>query len=103
MKSDFKIAVLGGDLRQYAAASTLCEHGWKIALWGLERSGDHDGRIEHCDSFDDAVRSANAWLLPLPSTIAGNMLNCPLYTQGKGIKLKDILAGELWIKIIKTI
>ena len=62
MKSDFKIAVLGGDLRQYAAASTLCEHGWKIALWGLERAGELDTRIEHCDSFDDAVESANAWL-----------------------------------------
>lgn len=92
MKSDFKIAVLGGDLRQYAAASTLCEHGWKIALWGLERSGELDTRIEHCDSFDDAVKSADAWLLPLPSTVAGNLLNCPLYTQGKGLKLKDMLS-----------
>ncbi len=92
MKSDFKIAVLGGDLRQYAAASTLCEHGWKIALWGLEKSGYLDTRIEHCNSFEEAVGSADAWLLPLPSTVAGNMLNCPLYTQGKGIKLKDILS-----------
>lgn len=92
MKSDFKIAVLGGDLRQYAAASTLCEHGWKIALWGLEISGEHDTGIELCDSFEKATEGANVWLLPLPSTVAGNMLNCPLYTQGKGLKLKDILS-----------
>jgi len=92
MKSDLKIAVLGGDLRQYAAASTLCEHGWKIALWGLEKSGELDNRIEHCSSFEDAIGSANVWLLPLPSAVAGNMLNCPLYTQAKGLKLKDILS-----------
>ena len=92
MKSDFKIAVLGGDLRQYAAASTLCEHGWKIALWGLEKSGELDRRIEHCNSFEEAVGSADAWLLPLPSTVAGNLLNCPLYTQAKGLKLKDIVS-----------
>lgn len=92
MKSDFKIAVLGGDLRQYAAASTLCEHGWKIALWGLEKSGERDKRIEHSDSFEAAVASADAWLLPLPSTVAGNMLNCPLSSEAKRLKLKDILA-----------
>ncbi len=92
MKSDFKIAVLGGDLRQYAAASTLCEHGWRIALWGLEKSGERDERIEHSNSFEEAVISADVWLLPLPSSVAENMLNCPMYSQAKRLKLKDMLS-----------
>jgi dipicolinate synthase subunit A len=92
MKSDLKIAVLGGDLRQYAAASTLCEHGWKIALWGLEKAGERDERIEHSDSFEEAVNLADVWLLPLPSSVAGNTLNCPLYSQAKRLKLKDMLS-----------
>ena len=100
MKSDLKIAVLGGDLRQYAAASTLCEHGWKIALWGLEKAGERNARIEHSDSFEEAVNSADVWLLPLPSSVNGNMLNCPLYSQAKRLKLKDMLSDLNEKKIV---
>ena len=93
MKSKIKITVLGGDLRQYAAASALCDHGWKIALWGLEKAGERDIRIEHEDSFEKAISDADVWLLPLPSALAGNVLNCPLYSQAARIKLWDILSN----------
>ena len=93
MKSNFKIAVLGGDLRQYAAASALCDYGWNVALWGLNKGGTKDERIDHQEIFENAVSEACAWILPLPSAIAGNTFNCPLYPQASGIKLTDILSS----------
>ena len=91
MKSDYKIAVLGGDLRQYYAASALCDHGWHIGLWGLECSNGRDIRLEFSESFEKATESAGVWLLPLPSAVSGGLLNCPLYPQGSRVKLSDIL------------
>lgn len=92
MKGDFKIAVLGGDLRQYTAASVLSDLGWKISLWGLEKYGNVNSKIIVEHSCDNATEGAAAILLPLPSSTDGKNLNCPLYTSERHIGLGRVLS-----------
>ncbi len=88
MKQQKKIAVLGGDLRQYIAARELSLGGASVELWGLERSAREE--IPEARSLSSALEGADAVLLPLPATTDGVLLFCPLATTEKRIRLCDI-------------
>ena len=87
-----KIALLGGDLRQYTAAVMLKRGGRNVALWGIYNSNASCDGINICDSLADALSGAVAVVLPLPSSSDGVYLNCPFYPETK-IKLTDILGA----------
>ena len=86
-----KIAVLGGDLRQYAAAVSLSHKDWDVSLWGLELSDNKDECIRLCKDHIEAMDGAVGVILPLPVTSDGVFLNCPFYASQEKIRLDDIL------------
>ena len=86
-----KIAVLGGDMRQYVAASLLDKKNWDVALWGLEISDNKKGQIKCCESYKDAVCEAAGVVLPLPASVDGFLLNCPFSTKSEKLKLSELL------------
>ena len=85
-----KIAVLGGDLRQYTAAVELSRKKWDVSLWGLDVSEKKDQNICFCDNYRDAVCGAVGVVLPLPASTDGIFLNCPFFASREGVRLSQI-------------
>lgn len=92
MKDRDRIAILGGDLRQYTAALILNEKSWDVSLWGLDRSKREENNILFCNSLEEAIHDAKAVMLPLPASSDGVHLNCPLNRSGESVKLADIVS-----------
>lgn len=69
MRTDKKVAIIGGDARQEEVAVILGTHDFEIAVYGFEPRAD----VPHtkCRTFEDAVQSACAVLLPVPSFSKG--------------------------------
>lgn len=86
-----KIAVLGGDLRQYAAALELDRKNWEVSLWGLETADERKGQIKCCETYKNAVDGAMAVVLPLPASVDGILLNCPFSSKRENIKLSELI------------
>ena len=84
-----KIAILGGDMRQYAAAAAL-NNNWDVHIWGLDRSRDNSDGIVMCDDLYDALNGAVGVILPLPASFDGIYLNCPLWKENKKVRLSEI-------------
>ena len=99
MKNNIKIALLGGDLRQYTAASVLSRGNWEINVWGLSPSGKDDG-INFCSTYESAIADAVAIVLPLPASVDGSYLNCSFADSDKHIRLSDLLAVASSCKVI---
>ena len=45
-----RLAVLGGDLRQYTAALELSKRKWDVVLWGMDVSENNETNITRCVS-----------------------------------------------------
>ena len=107
MKYQTKIAVLGGDLRQYIAARELSLDGASIELWGLERTVGEE--LPAANSLDEALAGRHAVLLPLPATTDGSTLFCPLASSEVRVRLTDLVekmpSGALLVggRIPKTV
>ena len=84
MSENIKICVLGGDGRQTAVAQRLGQR-YECAVWGVERVPDTAVR---CDDWRDAVRGADAVVLPLPVSRDGKTLN-----GSDGVKLNEIVSA----------
>ena len=70
--------MLGGDLRQMAAAKALQRAGCGVVTFALDTySGDRDGVLS-ADSIAEAIKDADLVLLPVPVTKDGERLFCPL-------------------------
>lgn len=91
MKSKQKLALLGGDLRQYTAAVMLSRDSWTISIWGLDKSGRGEGSVGYCRSWEEAVSDAAGVVLPLPASTDGITLNCPFDTSDSRLRLNDLL------------
>ena len=85
-----KIAILGGDLRQYSAAVTL-NNNWDVHLWGLYNTRDSNDGISFCDDLGEAVDGAVGVILPLPASSDGVYLNCPFGDSINKIRISDII------------
>ncbi|MBE6547052.1 MAG: hypothetical protein E7668_06415 [Ruminococcaceae bacterium] len=90
MKSKTKIALLGGDLRQYTAAVALSNGPWKIMMWGLDKSGGEETEIVFCQSCEEALVDSAGVILPLPASTDGVFLNCPFDTTGSRLRLCEL-------------
>ncbi len=89
MYENIKIGILGGDMRQAALARKLSSLGFEIAVWGIGKACSI-GESVRCADIVDAIRNADAIVLPLPVSRDGVTLNCPLY-RGEAPRLSDII------------
>ena len=78
MLENIKIGVIGGDLRQLAAARELAETGYETAVYGYDSYEGDSGMATKCVNLCDAVCKSDFILLPLPYSIDGIHLNTPL-------------------------
>ena len=88
--NDIRIAMLGGDLRQYAAAEELSKRGWKARAWGIPAMSDKNEGIEVFGNISDAVKGATVIALPLPVSTDGAVLNCPLSSPDEPVPLSFV-------------
>ena len=86
-----KIAVLGGDLRQYTAALELSKRKWDVVLWGMDVSENNETNITRCVSLDAAIEGAFGVVLPLPASADGIYLNCPFSTNQDKVSLSKLI------------
>lgn len=82
MNYNIKIALLGGDMRQAAAARFLSESGLECAVWGLGTESSIGGAVR-CDEWRDALNGAAAVVLPLPASFDGVRVSCPLAPEAR--------------------
>ncbi|MBE6578079.1 MAG: hypothetical protein E7653_08105 [Ruminococcaceae bacterium] len=92
MKNKPKIAVLGGDLRQYAAAKEMGKAGFDVYAYALCVESDEAKRIYLCDGLDEALADARALILPLPVSTDDRTLNCPAHKSSERISLEQIIS-----------
>lgn len=87
-----KIAVLGGDQRQFTAARILEKKiPKKFFFWGIFDSKCTDDAHTWCDSYGDAIADASVVILPLPVSIDGVYLNCPSCGMSENVRLSTII------------
>ena len=91
MKSKKKIALLGGDLRQYTAAVILSHGAWDIKMWGMDKSGRVEDSVGFCRSWEDAIDGVACVVRPLPASTDGVFLNCPFDSSSSPLRLADLL------------
>ena len=90
MEKDIKLALLGGDARQGYLAAALASRGYECAVWGL--GGEMGiGRAVRCRDWRDAVRGADAVILPLPASSDGLNINCPYGNEEDKLKIVTLL------------
>ncbi len=91
MKNKPKIAVLGGDMRQYAVAKELSKRNLSIYTYGLAADVRDDAQL--CDSqrIEDAVFGADAVILPLPAGTDTNLLNCSAIKNSERVPLETVV------------
>ena len=91
MKERAKIAVLGGDMRQYVAAVRLSERGAQIYAYGISFGAEDTSEVKMCQNIDEALDGADGVILPLPVTADGISLNCPAIKSNERITLEMII------------
>ena len=85
-----KLALLGGDARQGYLAATLAARGYECAVWGLGEKMKI-GNAVRCRSWSDAIRGADAVILPLPASSDGLHINCPYGNEEDKLKIVNLL------------
>lgn len=89
MSNNVKIAVIGGDLRQLAAAKMFAADGIETAVYGFDLYKGDFAEVTKCVTPLDALRGASAVILPLPCSVDKVTINTSLH-NGK-ILLEEIL------------
>lgn len=92
MKNSIKISIIGGDMRSLAVAKRLASSYDNINIFGIRLGGVSEiNGVEFKDELEDALGGASAAVLPLPSSVDGVSLNCPLYEPSERPRLGEIL------------
>ncbi len=78
MATNRRLAVLGGDARQIFMARRLSETGYQVFVWGLGACYGEVDKAVVCKSWEEAICDAEIVLLPLPASVDGVRVNCPL-------------------------
>ena len=81
LRSETKIALIGGDARQTVTASHLCDVGFEVAGFGFGGWGGDMSGITRCTDLESALRGARAVIAPLPITRDTETLYCPLGSE----------------------
>lgn len=88
MNKSFKVAILGGDVRQISVADFFAEKGYDVVLWGIDNKKCKREYSVEAD-ITAAVNNADICILPLPVSNEGIRLNAP-FVEDSVIKLSDI-------------
>lgn len=94
-KPKTKIAVLGGDKRQYSAAHQLAVLGFSVSVWGLPHTQEDMGDVVWASDWRSAIAVADAVLLPLPVSFDGLRLNLSLLEQTPSNAIYDLRLTHL--------
>ena len=86
-----RLAILGGDLRQIALANALTARGYSVFVWGLGRCETRLKVSQICKTWQDAIRDADAVILPLPASQDGVRLNCPLESSDLFVRMTALI------------
>lgn len=86
-----KLAVLGGDQRQIFMVRRLAEAGHEVFVWGLGACGGEVGDARVCEGWDAAVRASDAVILPLPVSLDGVRVHCPLQSEDVFLRIPALL------------
>lgn len=78
--------ILGGDKRQIYCGRSMAEDGFGVCVCGFEKYGSSLG-LEQC-GMEEAAGKSDAFIMPLPCSRDGSLLNAPF--SGDEIKLTDI-------------
>lgn len=70
--------MLGGDERQIYMARALAQKGRRVTVWGLGACGERIAPAKIARSPQEALDGVEAVILPLPASIDGVRVNCPL-------------------------
>ena len=90
MKTDMKLAVLGGDRRQLAMAARLASYGYGVVAWGFGDTPMPNG-VSSVSHWRDAVSAADAVILPLPASADGVRVHCPLHESDTFLRMTTLL------------
>lgn len=93
MDQRMKLAVLGGDERQIYMARALAQRGFLVRAWGLGACADRICPAEIAETPKDALEGASVVLLPLPASLDGVRVSCPL-DKDASLRLSAIF--EFW-------
>ena len=91
MTNRSKVTLLGGDMRQVFAIKELLLYGFDIHFWGIDKAFCSVADICPEDSWESAISDCRALILPLPASIDGVRINCPLTSDSCGVKLSKVL------------
>ena len=86
-----RLAVLGGDLRQISMTVALSRAGYEIRVWGLGECQSTVGGATLCDTWEEAIKGADAVILPLPITSDGVRLHCPLEEREDRLRISSLM------------
>lgn len=99
-----RISVLGGDKRQITAAQILADKGFSVSVYGIGTGKDFRPNVIRCANWNEALRSSDVLLLPLPISLDGVRLHMPLSAEESDVRLdvlldaaegKTVLGGRL--------
>jgi len=91
MSDCIQLALLGGDMRQISVTRELSRHGFDIHLWGIDKRFCSTAGICPCEKWESIISGCQAVVLPLPASLDGVHVNCPLLSGSVGAKLAKII------------
>lgn len=82
-----KISIIGGDLRLVKLSEMLINEGAQVYTYGLDNADNIE--TKKCDSIDEAIKSSEIIVGPIPFSSNGETINSP-FSKEK-IKVKELL------------
>ena len=93
MTKTVELAILGGDERQIYMARALAQMGWRVSVWGLGDCSSVICPARIAKTPNEALEHARAVILPLPASLDGVRVNCPL-DRDASLRLSSIF--DVW-------
>jgi dipicolinate synthase subunit A len=89
MNKNTVFAVIGGDLRQAYLATLIKRDGFPVHTYAMELAQVSD-EVTPADSLEEALKTADCVVLPLPCLSDGELINTPLST--KNIQIQKVIS-----------
>ena len=94
--NNIKIALLGGDVRQISTARRLCEEYTNVCMWGINRGDGETGDCIACRSYEEALDGADVIVLPLPASVDGRTVSCPMMPELPPLLLEKLIDRKIY-------
>lgn len=86
-----ELCFIGGDMRQVRVINKMLDKGYRVTAWGFENlpDGELSGGVAVPENMNEAIKSADVVILPLPYTTGREMINAPFSKEE--IHMGDVL------------